>query len=80
MSKGPKNDMSNLLDDLFAEAVEAVESVGDESKPVESSSFDDDDSIDISEDEDFDFEVEIDIDDAPVPQEKGTKKRDKKKN
>ena len=24
-SKGPTNDMSNLLDDLFAEAVEAVE-------------------------------------------------------
>ena len=31
-SKAPTDDMANLLDDLFAEAVEAVESVGDESK------------------------------------------------
>ena len=84
-SKGPISDLPNSLDDLFAEAVEAVESVGDESKPTKAESerdifsSDDDDSIDFSEDEDFDFEVEIDIDDTPVSQTKDTKKRDRKK-
>ena len=37
-SKAPTDDMANLLDDLFAEAVEAVESVGDESKPKQAKS------------------------------------------
>ena len=83
-SKAPTDDMANLLDDLFAEAVEAVESVGDESKPKQAKSernisSSDDDSIDLSEEEDFDFEVEIDIDDSPVSQSKDSKKRDRKK-
>jgi molecular chaperone GrpE len=64
--KNNPNDMSNLLDDLFAEAVEAVESVKDDSEKDDSikarSSLGSED-FDASEEEEFSLEVEIDIND-----------------
>lgn len=61
------NDMSHLLDDLFSEAVDAVESVKKDSSKKNRAT--DHSEFDISEDDELSFEVEIELDNSPSKQE-----------